>query len=39
MPFLFNTPPFNVYEQMALDETLVRAYLGEYLVRFYHWTD
>ena len=39
MPFLFNTPPFNVYEQMALDETLVRAYPGEYLVRFYHWTD
>ncbi len=39
MPFLFNTPPLNVYEQMALDETLVHAYPGEQLVRFYHWTD
>ena len=32
------TPAFNVYEQMALDEVLVRADLPEPVLRFYHWT-
>ena len=37
MPLLFNTPPLNVYEQMALDETLVRMRAGEITLRLYHW--
>ena len=32
------TPALNVYEQMALDETLAHGALTEPVLRFYHWT-
>ncbi len=34
---LLTTPALNVYEQMALDEVLVRAYAGGTCLRLYHW--
>jgi len=39
MDLLLQTPPLNVYEQMALDETLVYARAQEVTLRFYHWTE
>lgn len=38
MNLLLTTPPLNVYEQMALDETLVQERAGEVTLRFYNWT-
>ena len=38
MNILLITPPLNVFEQMALDEVLVRARAGEKTLRFYNWT-
>lgn len=38
MNFLLTTPPLNVFEQMALDEGLVRARPNEVTLRFYNWT-
>ena len=32
------TPALNVYEQMAVDETLARESVAEPVLRFYHWT-
>ena len=37
MNFLLTTPPLNVFEHMALDETLVRARHGEITLRLYNW--
>lgn len=37
MPSLFTTPTLNVYEHMALDETLVSAGVNEIVLRFYQW--
>ncbi len=37
MNVLLTTPPLNVFEQMALDEVLVRARAGGYALRFYNW--
>lgn len=37
MPSLFTTPALNVYEHMALDETLVSASVDEIVLRFYQW--
>lgn len=37
MDLLLNTPALNVYEQMALDEVLVRRRPQETTLRFYHW--
>ncbi len=38
MNCLLTTPPLNVYEQMALDEVLIRARAGAKTLRFYNWT-
>lgn len=38
MAILLTTPPLNVYEHMALDETLVRERAGQVTLRFYNWT-
>ncbi len=38
MNTLLTTPPLNVYEQMALDETLARSRAGEIILRLYRWT-
>lgn len=38
MELLLTTPPFNVFEQMALDDVLVRLRPGACTLRFYHWT-
>lgn len=35
---LITTAPLNVFEQMALDEVLVRARAGVKTLRFYNWT-
>lgn len=37
MNILLKTPPLNVFEQMALDEVLVRARAGAKTLRFYNW--
>ncbi|MBO5910713.1 MAG: hypothetical protein J6Q05_00750, partial [Elusimicrobiaceae bacterium] len=37
MNVLLTTPALNVFEQMALDEVLVRARAGVQTVRFYNW--
>ena len=37
MSILLTTSPLNVYEHMALDETLVRERAGEVTLRFYNW--
>ena len=37
MNLLLNTPPLNVYEHMALDETIVRFRPEEVSLRFFHW--
>ena len=37
MNVLLTTPALNVFEQMALDEVLVRARAGAQTVRFYNW--
>ena len=37
MNVLLTTPALNVFEQMALDEVLVRACAGAQTVRFYNW--
>lgn len=37
MNLLLTTPPLNVFEQMALDEVLVRARADEQTLRFYNW--
>ena len=39
MPILLHTPPLTVFEQMALDEHLVRVRLDGVTLRFYNWTD
>ena len=39
MDLILQTPPLGVYEQMALDETLVYARPNDVTLRFYHWTD
>ena len=39
MPVLFTTPALNVFEHMALDETLVREREGKVTLRFYNWTN
>ena len=38
MSILLTTSPLNVYEHMALDETLVRERAGKVTLRFYNWT-
>ena len=38
MDLLLTTPPLNVFEQMALDEVLVRAHPQGVILRFYNWT-
>ena len=38
MPLLLTTPPLDVFEQMALDETLVRMRAQSITLRFYNWT-
>ena len=38
MNLLLNTPPLNVYEHMALDETLVSLRPAQITLRFYRWT-
>lgn len=38
MSILLNTPSLNVFEHMALDETLVREREGSVTLRFYNWT-
>jgi lipoate-protein ligase A len=35
---LLQTPPLDVYEHMALDETIVRLRPNEVTLRFYNWT-
>ena len=37
-PLLLTTPPLTVFEQMALDDTLVRARAQSITLRFYNWT-
>lgn len=37
MNLLLTTPALNVFEQMALDEVLVRAQAGARTLRFYNW--
>lgn len=37
MNLLLNTPPLNVYEQMALDELLVKKCPSGVVLRFYNW--
>lgn len=37
MNLLLNTPALNVYEHMALDETLVQLRPREATLRFFHW--
>ena len=37
MNLLLNTPPLNVYEHMALDETMVKIRPTEVSLRFFHW--
>lgn len=37
MNLLLNTPALNVYEHMALDETVVKLRPGEATLRFFHW--
>ena len=37
MNLLLNTPALNVYEHMALDETLVKLRPNEATLRFFHW--
>jgi len=37
MNLFITTPPLNVFEQMALDEILVRARAGTHTLRFYNW--
>jgi len=39
MNLLLTTPPLTVYEQMALDETLVQERAEDVTLRFYRWTD
>ena len=39
MNLLLSAPSLNVYEQMALDECLVRTRPDEITLRFYRWTD
>ena len=39
MNLLLSAPALNVYEQMALDESLVRTRPEEITLRFYRWTD
>ena len=39
MNLLLSAPALNVYEQMALDECLVRTRPEEITLRFYRWTD
>lgn len=38
MNLLLTTPPLNVFEQMALDDVLVRARVHARTLRFYNWT-
>jgi lipoate-protein ligase A len=38
MQLLLTTPALNVYQHMALDETLVHRYPGGCVLRFYEWT-
>lgn len=38
MSILATTPTLNVFEHMALDETLVRERAGKVTLRFYNWT-
>lgn len=38
MAYNLLTPALNVFEHMALDETLARAALAAPVLRFYHWT-
>ena len=38
MNWLITTPALNVFEQMALDETLVHTYTGGAFLRLYRWT-
>ena len=38
MQLLLTAPALNVYQQMALDETLVHRYPGSCVLRFYEWT-
>ena len=37
MNLILNTPPLNVYEHMALDETLVSLRPADITLRFYRW--
>lgn len=37
MNLLLNTPALNVYEHMALDETVVKLRPAEVSLRFFHW--
>ena len=37
MNLLLTSPALNVFEQMALDEVLVRARAGAHTLRFYNW--
>lgn len=39
MDIVLSTPALNVFEQMALDDCLVRARPRETTLRFYRWTD
>ena len=39
MDILLSAPALNVFEQMALDECIVRARPRETTLRFYRWTD
>lgn len=39
MNLLLSAPALNVYEQMALDECLVRTRPDDITLRFYRWTD
>lgn len=39
MNLLLSAPSLNVYEQMALDECLVRTRPNDITLRFYRWTD
>ena len=39
MGYTILTPALNVFEQMALDETLANALLSVPLLRFYRWTE
>ena len=39
MNLLLNTPPLDVYEHMALDETLVKLRPGAVSLRFFNWRE